>query len=124
MGRMNFKSLGIGFFAGVCLVFVMGAIGGEVLLRHGPYEIKFGTHAIAHEERGVLRYKEVPVCIKIDTRNGRTWRYATYLYYSKGYKLEGFERIPGDLKKSSLVPDPDPAPPADAKPCAPTEDNL
>lgn len=105
-------------------MFALGAIGGEVFLRHGPYQIKFGTHAIAHEERGVLRYKEVPVCIKIDTRDGRTWRYATYVYHNKGYKLEGFERIPGELKKSTLIPDPDPDRPADAKPCAPTEDNL
>ena len=113
MDRIDFKSLCIGFFAGLCLIFLMGAVGGKLYL--GPYQIECGTHTLTYVQGASLHYKEVPVCLRIDTRSGRTWRYATYLYQSKGYKIEGFEQIPGALKKLDLLP----RQPAEKQPCAP-----
>jgi hypothetical protein len=102
MNKINLKSLCIGLLAGVTLVLSAGAIGGNVLW--GPYQIVCGTHTITYIQDGRIQHEQVPICLKIDTRNDTTWRYATYVDYTKGYKMEGFEHIPNKLTRSKLMP--------------------
>ncbi len=108
MSKVNFKSLGkslcVGLMVEVILVQTMtiGVIGGNV--SSGPNQKLCGTQTITYVQAGRIQHDEVPVCLKINTQNSRIWKYATCLYHSENYKMEGFEKVSNRLSKLGKVP--------------------